>query len=127
MKKAALSLILLMASSAVWADWVRYAENEIGDVFFYEDKSVKKEENPTVWILIDYKTPLKHHNYTVQSTKYLLQAYCKERSTRELSSYGYAQTHGEGKIVHIRESGGKWAPVSPGSAEEDFFNLLCKS
>lgn len=127
MKKIALCLALVTASSAAVADWVRYSENEIGDVFFYDNKSVKKEESPTVWILINYKAPLKHHNYVVYSTKYLMQAYCKEKSTRELSSYGYSQTHGEGKIVHIRESGGKWAPVTAGSAEEDFFNLLCKS
>ena len=125
-KKTIGSLILLCLAGNVAAAWVKLSQNELGDTFYYDSATISKTETRTVWILMNFGTPDKIKLQEIQSVKYLMQANCSDRSTRELMSYSYARPNGEGKPVVTNESGGKWQNLQRNSPEEDFFLLLCK-
>lgn len=118
-------LFVALAGNAT-AAWVKLSENEIGDIFYYDTTTVVKTDTRTIWILINYGSPDKSRPQEIQSVKYLIQANCSERSTRELMSYSYSRLNGEGKPVISSESGGKWQAVQRNSPEEDFYKFLCK-
>lgn len=107
------------------ADWVRFSENELGDIFFYDSASVKKESHPIVWILINYQQPVRLNKSIIQSTKIMIQMYCKDRSIRELAHFEYSGINGEGKLVRSNESGGAWTSVLKETPEEDMVKILC--
>jgi hypothetical protein len=124
--KAICALLLISLSSTVSAAWVKLSQNEIGDNFYYDTATISKTDTRTVWILINYGKPDKSRAQEIQSVKYLMQANCSDKSTRELMSYSYSRSNGEGKPVVSSDAGGKWQILQRNSPEEDFFNLLCK-
>jgi hypothetical protein len=119
-------LVLIGLAGNATAGWVKLSENEIGDIFYYDTATVVKTDTRTIWILINYGSPDKSRSQEIQSVKYLMQANCSDRSTRELMSYSYSRLNGEGKPVISSESGGKWQTVQRNSPEEDFYKFLCK-
>ena len=124
--KAICALLLISLASTASAAWVKLSQNEIGDNFYYDTATVSKADTRTVWILINYGKPDKSRAQEIQSVKYLMQANCSDKSTRELMSYSYGRSNGEGKPVVSSDTGGKWQNLQRNSPEEDFFNLLCK-
>ena len=125
-KKTIGLLILMSLAGNAQAAWVKLSYNEIGDTFYYDSTTISKTETRTVWILMNYGSPDKSKSQEIYSVKYLMQANCSDRSTRELMSYGYGRPNGEGKPVVTNEFGSKWQNLQRNSPEEDFFNLLCK-
>lgn len=107
------------------ADWVRFSENELGDIFFYDSASTKKDSHPIVWILINYHRPVRVDKSVIQSAKLMTQIYCKDKSVRELAVFEYSGINGEGKLVRSSESGSLWTPVAKESPEEDLSQILC--
>jgi hypothetical protein len=119
-------LILLSLTKNATAAWLKLSKNEIGDNFYYDTATISKTDTRTIWILINYGSPDKSRAQEVQSVKYLMQANCSDKSTRELMSFSYSRPNGEGKPVVSSDSGGKWQSLQRNSPEEDFYNLLCK-
>jgi hypothetical protein len=135
MKNSGFSLIIVKMMGAVLlmslagtasAAWVKLSQNELGDIFYYDTTTISKTETRTIWILINYGKPDKSRAQEIQSVKYLMQANCSDKSTRELMSYSYSRLNGEGKPVVSSDSGGKWQNLQRNTPEEDFYNLLCK-
>jgi hypothetical protein len=124
--KTICALVLTSSTGAVSAAWVKLSQNEIGDIFYYDTATISKTDLRTIWILINYGKPDKSRAQEIQSVKYLMQANCSDKSTRELMSYSYSRSNGEGKPVVSSDAGGKWQNLQRNSPEEDFYNLLCK-
>ena len=124
--KTICAMVLMSSAGAVSAAWVKLSQNEIGDNFYYDTATVSKTDTRTVWILINYGKPDKSRAQEIHSVKYLMQANCSDKSTRELMSYSYSRSNGEGKPVVSSDTGGKWQSLQRNSPEEDFYNLLCK-
>lgn len=124
--KTICALVLMSSASAVSAAWVKLSQNEVGDIFYYDTATISKTDLRTIWILINYGKADKSRAQEIQSVKYLMQANCSDKSTRELMSYSYSRSNGEGKPVVSSDAGGKWQNLQRNSPEEDFYNLLCK-
>jgi len=124
--KAICSMVMMTLVGAASAAWVKLSQNEIGDNFYYDNATITKTDARTIWILINYGKPDKSRAQEIQSVKYLMQANCSDKSTRELMSYSYSRSNGEGKPVVSSDTGGKWQSLQRNSPEEDFYNLLCK-
>ena len=120
------AVLLMILAGTASAAWVKLSQNELGDIFYYDTTTISKTETRTIWILINYGKPDKHRAQEIQSVKYLMQANCSDKSTRELMSYSYSRLNGEGKPVVSSDSGGKWQNLQRNTPEEDFYNLLCK-
>ena len=124
--KTICAILFLHFAGTASAAWVKLSQNEIGDNFYYDTATISKTDTRTIWILINYGKPDKSRAQEIQSVKYLMQANCSDKSTRELMSYSYGRPNGEGKPVVSSDTGGKWQILQRNSPEEDFFNLLCK-
>ena len=120
------SLLLISLTEDATAAWVKLSENEIGDIFYYDTSTIVKTDTRTIWILMNYGIPDKSRTQEIQSVKYLMQANCSGKSTRELMSFSYSRPNGEGKPVISSDTGGKWQGVQRNSPEEDFYKFLCK-
>jgi hypothetical protein len=125
-RKTICALLLISLAGTASAAWVKLSQNEIGDNFYYDTTTISKTDTRTVWILINYGKPDKSRAQEIHSVKYLMQANCSDKSTRELMSYSYSRSNGEGKPVVYSDKGGKWQSQQRNSPEEDFYNLLCK-
>ena len=122
--KTICAMVLMSSAGAVSAAWVKLSQNEIGDNFYYDTATVSKTDTRTVWILINYGKPDKSRAQEIQSVKYLMQANCSDKSTRELMSYSYSRSNGEGKPVVSSDAGGKWQSLQRNSPERRNFHLL---
>ncbi|MFM7632759.1 MAG: surface-adhesin E family protein [Betaproteobacteria bacterium] len=116
---------LLFCAPNANAEWVRFSENELGDIFFYDTASVKKDSHPIAWILINYQSPVRINKSVIQSSKIMIQIYCKDKSIRELANFEYGGFNGEGKVIRSNESGGAWTPALKQTPEEDMYKILC--
>lgn len=123
-------LVLIIASivmlhSEARADWQRFSENELGDIFFYDKDNIKKNDSVTVWILINYQSPVRVGKSIIQSTKVMTQIYCKDKTIRSLASFEYSGFNGEGKLIRSSESSEAWAVAELASPEEDIVQIAC--
>lgn len=118
---ALLAASLLLATPAVQAAWVAYAESESG-AFYLDPDSVREEgHRRQVWRLFDLKAP---RTDGVQSGKALIEMDCNARTYRYLRTLYYAGPMARGKYL-----GGATAqptePISPGSAIGDLSRRVC--
>jgi hypothetical protein len=60
---------IIMLHTEARADWQRFSENELGDIFFYDKADIRKNDTVTVWILINYQSPVRLSKSIIQSTK----------------------------------------------------------
>ena len=123
-------LVLVIASivilhSEARADWQRFSENELGDIFFYDKADIRKNDTVTVWILINYQSPVRLSKSIIQSTKIMTQIYCKDKTIRSLASFEYSGFNGEGKLIRSSESSEAWATAELASPEEDIVQIVC--
>ena len=107
------------------AEWERFSENELGDIFFYDKDNIKKNDSVTVWILINYQSPVRLSKSIIQSTKVMTQIYCKDKTIRSLASFEYSGFNGEGKLIRSSESSEAWATAELASPEEDIVQIVC--
>jgi hypothetical protein len=116
---------IMLLHSEARADWQRFSENELGDIFFYDKADIKKNDIVTVWILINYQSPVRVNKSIIQSTKVMTQIYCKDKTIRSLASFEYSGFNGEGKLIRSSESSEAWATAELASPEEDIVQIVC--
>ncbi len=116
---------IMMLHSEARAEWQRFSENELGDIFFYEKADIKKNDIATVWILINYQSPVRVNKSIIQSTKVMTQIYCKDKTIRSLASFEYSGFNGEGKLIRSVESSEAWTVAAPATPEEDIVQVVC--
>ena len=116
---------IMMLHSEARAEWQRFSENELGDIFFFEKADIKKNDIATVWILINYQSPLRVNKSIIQSTKVMTQIYCKDKTIRSLASFEYSGFNGEGKLIRSVESSEAWTVAAPATPEEDIVQVVC--
>ncbi len=109
------------------AEWERFSENELGDIFFYDKNSVKKDAYVMVWVLINYQKPVKVEKSVIQSAKIMIQLFCKDNVIRSLASFEYSGFNGQGKLVRSSESNDAWASIRQESPEKDIAQILCEN
>jgi hypothetical protein len=116
---------IIMLHTEARADWQRFSENELGDIFFYDKADIRKNDTVTVWILINYQSPVRLSKSIIQSTKIMTQIYCKDKTIRSLASFEYSGFNGEGKLIRSSESSEAWATAELASPEEDIVQIVC--
>ena len=116
---------IMMLHSEARAEWQRFSENELGDIFFFEKADIKRNDIATVWILINYQTPVRVNKSIIQSTKVMTQIYCKDKTIRSLASFEYSGFNGEGKLIRSVESSEAWTVAAPATPEEDIVQVVC--
>ncbi len=128
--KKILILLLLMISTNVFAEWLRFADNDDGNETVYVDlETIKRKGNKVkMWNLFDFKTakisPLDNRSYLSQLS--LNEYDCEEETNRTLDFYFYSGNMRGGEVV-ASQSNIKQEPTAilPGSMGEGLFKIAC--
>jgi hypothetical protein len=127
MKRIILSLMVVLFSSSVAAEWTLVRNDGEQDVeIFVNKESIKKDGNlVTIWTLIDYKSPRSVGGKKQLSTKSLDEYDCQNEQYRTLNLYWYSDNKGEGKIVYSELVPGRMQPIIPNSVFERVWKITC--
>ena len=130
--KKILTLLLLMVSTNVLAEWTRVTESADGDMTVYADSETikRKGRKVKIWRLYDYKTVqiLAGDN----TRRYLssvgrLEYDCEEETSAVLDIYWYSGNMRQGDIVYSSTTKDEAISILPGSIEESLFKIACSN
>ena len=125
--QGALSFFLVLASSAVLADWTEISSDK--DIYSaYADKESIRRQGDMARMqgLYDFRrqdfTPEGRGLY---STAVLREYDCAGRRVRLLSSIDFSGRMGEGAAVSTSDTPGRWEPVLKGGIDDAYWTVAC--
>lgn len=125
MRKAALMVLLAVASSNAMAEWIEVGSNEITTVYV-DSSTIQREGNlAKMWHLIDFKRATKDMGDAYKSTKDQNEYDCKEGKSRRRAFTQHSENMGGGKVVYSDSFTTKWKPVPPDSGTEILWKFAC--
>ena len=112
---------LFLSITNVNAEWILVGESE--DRLFYVDPSSFKKKNHIVkmWGVDNLKAPLTK----IQSIKHLGEYDCDDDTMRIVSTYGFSETFGKGKLIGSSDDSTKFIPILPESTQEVMWKIAC--
>ena len=100
--KKILTLLLLIVSTSVFAEWTKVTVSSDRDMTVYVDyETIKKKSNKVkVLDLLDFKTVHKNKSYRYKSQLSLNEYDCEEETRRMLDFHWYSENMKKGNIVY---------------------------
>ena len=127
MSRIMLTLIFVLLSENVAAEWVRIAENNRSVA--YADTATRRSGTTVIgWVLFDYKSiqesPSSGKRYL--SEKAQREIDCQAEKDRVLYFTWHADHLGDGVVVYTGRKPTGWEPTSsPGSYGNEFWKFFC--
>jgi len=130
MKKKRLAFLIFSAASTITttdviageSEWVMYAEEANGDVYFYDPSRVEKTDTLRhVWNGIQYKTSL----MGAFSFLSLLEIDCLERTEKSLQSTFFTDKHWERAAMMTDMTEKPKIQIKVGSTTDQLTKILC--
>ncbi len=126
--KKILTLLILMISTSVFAEWTKVTDSSDGDITVYVDyRSIKKKGNKVkMFDLSDFKTVQKTKSYRYLSQLSLNEYDCEKERRRMLDFHWFSENMKKGDIVYSEKNindEGKSIPTD--SIGTDLFNIAC--
>ena len=104
------------------AEWVEYSTRANGDVFFYDNARVQKEDNQiSVWNRVRYKTSV----MGASSFQSFLKIDCSERSEQTLQTTFYSDKDWTTPAMATNTRAKPKKSIKTNSATEQLANILC--
>ena len=130
--KKILTLLLLMVSTNVLAEWTRVTESADGDMTVYADSETikRKGRKVKIWRLFDFKTV---QIFAGDNTRRYLSSVgrleydCEEETSAALDIYWYSGNMRQGDIVYSSTTKDEAISILPGSIEESLFKIACSN
>ena len=120
--KHMLLIFLLTLSCNVMAEWIEFSIRPNGDVFFYNDARVVKNDNQvSVWTRVRYKTSV----MAASSYQNLLQIDCLENSETILQSTFYTDKEWTKPAMATNTNAKPTTDVAEDSATQLLIRILC--
>ena len=128
MIKMIMTLLLLIVSTSVFAEWTKVTNSSDGDMTVYVDYgSIKNKGNKVMMLdLTDFKTVHKNKSYRYMSQLSLNEYNCEEKTRRILDFDWYSENMKKGNIVYSEKNindEGKSIPTD--SIGTDLFIIAC--
>jgi hypothetical protein len=124
MKKFA--VLLLFASSPVWAAWKSVAEDDAATTYADPATIVRTGKTATMWLLLDYKAFQRMVEVGYFSRKAEVEYDCSEPQFRALSLSLHAEKMGQGKVIYEDTSPHEWEAADTGTVNELLRKIACK-
>ena len=116
-------VVLVMFSSSCFAAWKQVDENDIGNIYYVDFKSIKKHDlYVNFWRLTDYSKPNKSG---ILSTKAYNQVDCRKFRYKTLRYSFHKEPMGGGSGI-VGTSGKTWDFPHPNSSLEIVLKAVCK-
>ena len=126
--KKILTLLLLIVSTSVFAEWTKVTVSSDRDMTVYVDyETIKKKSNKVkVLDLLDFKTVHKNKSYRYKSQLSLNEYDCEEKTRRILNFYWYSENMKKGDIVYSEKNiNDEGKSISTDSIGTNLFNIAC--
>jgi len=105
------------------ADWVEYSTKSNGDVFFYDNERVEKNDNQiTVWTRVRFKTSV----MAASSYQSFLRLDCYENSETVLQSTFYTDKDWSSPAMATNTNAKPKKMIQRNSATGQLVSILCK-
>lgn len=111
---------LMLISSQAFAEWSYAGKNNYGEL--YVNRS-SLQPGSTVWTLINLKTPFKGAIFSVAS---LVVADCNRLMMKSLTSIGYSEPMGYGRVVERDDKDYGWIFPVPDTLDERTLKIICR-
>jgi len=117
------SIFLLIFSSNAIADWVEYSTQSNGDVYFYDNERVVKNDSQiTVWTRVRFKASV----MAASSYQSLLRLDCEENSETVLQSTFYTDKDWNSPAMATNTNAKPKKMIQLNSATGQLVSILCK-
>ena len=129
MKKLPLTLLLVIVSGSVMAEWVRVDYDSDNGITTYVNffTILKSGDLVKMWDLRDYKKGQELAFLPLyMSVKRQSEFNCKEEQMKELNASYHAKSMGEGEVIYIDKNPDNWSTISPDSIDKKLWKLACK-
>ncbi len=130
MKKTIISMLLLIVSSSVFAEWtlVASAAAKDGSSVGYADLSTIRRSGTKakMWSLRDYKIIQTAGSVSLLSSERQDEYDCTEDQSRFLAFNLYSGHMGGGSVVDTNSIASEWIPVPPGSVIYYLWKVACE-
>jgi hypothetical protein len=121
MKKLFLVCLMMLAGSAC-AEWVMYFEAK-AITNYYDPATIRKDGNMRrVWRVQELKQRTADGE---KSRRMRIEYDCKEERYRILSASTHSEPMAEGKALYAENRDNIWKDISPASASEAMFKIVC--
>lgn len=124
MKKLAITLLMLIFSHPVSAEWVKYSQNFMG-LSYYDPTTVKMDGNIVrVWVFTDLAARIDGQ----WSRRALKEFDCKEMRHRNLQQTSFSGQRMSGEIdsQYSFARPGNWKATIPGSPYDRLQSIICQ-
>ena len=127
MKKLLLTLILVVVSSNVMAEWVEISSSDdLGITVYADPSSIRKADNKLeMRFLSDYKKVRGLRSARYMSVVSQIECDCMEEQVKPGHGSFYEGNMARGRLVSTGLSSLNWMPVSPGSIHEHLLIFSC--
>jgi len=128
MTRLLLTMLLVLSSAPVYAEWVSIGANNQRGMTVYTDPDtirLKGDDVVTMWSLNDYKTIQTMGSTSYLSYKVQSEYDCAEERIRKLASTFFSGNMGSGAVVYSISNEGTWLPVEPGSLGQSEWEVAC--
>ena len=120
--------LLVLNSSAAYAEWVKVSDrDEAGKTVYVDPATIRRNSNLVkMWQFYDYKTVQTVGGVRFLSNKEELEFDCVEERSRSLGLKDFSGNMGSGTVVYTNSQVGKWLRVVPGSIGHTVWKVVCK-
>ena len=115
MKRILISIVLLLTSGAVMAEWKTVAEDAEGNIIFVDPATRKRAGDIVrIGVLTNYAKAQVNDGITYLSHKELSEFDCKNDRLRQLHQTIYAGLNGSGRVMADIAKASEWLHIEPG-------------
>jgi hypothetical protein len=126
MKKILLLLIFTFTTLNVYAEWVKVAENPMGENYLNTDSLKRKGNIVSYWEMIDFKVMQKVDNTYFLSMIYKVETNCDKEQSRTLYSALYPESMGQGRLISgLEHNNLSYTSIVPDTTEYVTFKFVC--
>lgn len=127
MARLLLITFLLLISSTVYAGWVKVGASDDGMTLYVDPDTIRRNGNLVkMWQLYDLTTIRRTGaGDSYLSSKNQHEFDCVEERIRTLAFTWFSGNMGHGNAVFTVSDEQKWEPISPESAAQTLWNIVC--
>jgi hypothetical protein len=122
MRKAILTLLLVMVTAPAWAEWVKMGESN-ASVLYIDPATISKDGHlRKVWEIRDLK---QRNEIGAMSLRGLFEYDCKAGKSRNLSVSAHSEPMAAGKTLLSTSDPNNWNAVPSGTAVGSILKSVC--
>lgn len=125
MERLLLTLMLVVMSSSVMAEWVEIGKSKDFTVYVDPVSISRSGDTVKIWSLHDYESAQESVPY--MSSTLEREHDCKEKQARQLFLVFYSKNMGRGGTIWKDTEAHDWLPVTSGTIKESVWKYACRN